>query len=98
MKRTLGPSWTAEQIAAGERFKQGWMDFFGRVGAGAPVVPPGPDAEPNSRAAIRARHEARLLAYPNVVGISEGARMRRGKPTNEPAIVVLVSASFPARA
>ena len=34
MKRTLGPSWTAERIAAGERFKRGWMDFFGRVGAG----------------------------------------------------------------
>ena len=95
MKRTIGPSWTAEQIAAGERFKQGWMDFFGRGGAGAPLVPPGPDAEPDSRAAIRAKHEAWLLAYPNVVGISEGTRMRRGKPTNEAAIVVLVSRKLP---
>ena len=95
MKRTLGPSWTAQQIAAGERLKRGWMDFFGRVGAGAPVVPPGPDAEPDSHAAIRAKHEARLLAYPNVVGVSEGTRMRRGKPTHEPAIVVLVSRKLP---
>ena len=40
---------------------------------------------------MRAKHEARLLAYPNVVGVSEGLRMRRGKPASEPAIVVLVS-------
>ena len=62
MKRTLGPNWTAEQIAAGERFKRGWMDFFGRVGAGAPVVPPGPDAEPDSRAARQARSVAACLS------------------------------------
>jgi hypothetical protein len=80
MKRTLGPSWTAEQIAAGERFKQGWLDFFGRLGAAEPEVPPGLDLEAG-RAAIRAKHEARLLAYPNVVGVTEGTRIRRGKHT-----------------
>jgi len=95
MKRTLGPSWTAEQIAAGERFKQGWLDFFNRLGAAAPEVPPGLDAELGSRAAIRAKHEARLLAYPNVVGVTEGMRMRRGKLTNEPVIAVLVSRKVP---
>lgn len=95
MKRTLGPSWTAEQIAAGERFKQGWLEFFGRLGAAAPVVPPGLDAEAGGRAAIRAKHEARLLAYPNVVGVTEGMRMRRGKPTNEHVITVLVSRKVP---
>ena len=93
MKRTLGPSWTAEQIAAGERFKQGWLDFFGHLGAGAPVVPL--DAEAGSRAAIRAKHEVRLLAYPNVVGVTEGMRMRRGKPTKEHVITVLVSRKVP---
>jgi hypothetical protein len=95
MKRTLGPSWTAEQIAAGERFKQGWLDFFGRSGAAASAVPPGLEAEAGSRAAIRARHEARLLAYPNVVGVTEGTRIRKGKPTNEPVIAVLVSRKVP---
>ena len=98
MKRTIGPSWTAEQIAAGERFKQGWMDFFGRGGAGAPLVPPGPDAEPDSRAAIRAKHEARLLAYPNVVGVSEGTRMRRGNLPMSLQLSCSYPASFPARA
>jgi hypothetical protein len=95
MKRTLGPSWTAEQIAAGERFKQGWLKVFGRLGASAPGVPSGLDAEAGSRAAIRTKHETRLLAYPNVVGVSEGTRMRGGKPTNEPVIVVLVSRKVP---
>jgi hypothetical protein len=72
MKRTLGPSWTAEQIAAGEQFKQGWLEFFSRLGAAAPVVPPGLDAEAGSRAAIRARHEARAACLSK-----RGGRYRR---------------------
>jgi hypothetical protein len=95
MKPTLGPSWTPEQIAAGERFKQSWLDFFGRAGAAAPQVLTGLDAEAGSRAAVRARHEARLLAYPNVVGVTEGTRMRKGRLTNEPVIAVLVSRKVP---
>ena len=58
-------------------------------------MPPGFDAEAGSGAAIRAKHEARLLAYPNVVGVTEGMRMRRGKLTNEPVIAVLVSRKVP---
>jgi hypothetical protein len=88
-------SWTAEQIAAGERFKQGWLDFFGRRGAAVPEAPPVFDAEAGNLASIRATHEARLLAYPNVVGVTEGTRMRRGKLTNEPVITVLVSRKVP---
>jgi hypothetical protein len=95
MKRPLLPSWTTEQIEASERFKQSWLDFVGRLGAAAPDVPPGLDLEAGSRAAIRAKHEARLLAYPNVVGLTEGTRMRRGKLTNEPVITVLVTRKVP---
>jgi hypothetical protein len=95
MKRPLGPSWSTEQIAAGERFKQGWLDFFGRLGAAAPEVPQGLGLEAGSRAAIRAKHEARMLAYPNVVGLTEGTRMRKGKLTNEPVITVLVTRKVP---
>jgi hypothetical protein len=95
MKRTLGPTWTAEQIAEGERFKQGWLDFFGRRGAAVPEAPPVFDAEAGNLASIRATHEARLLAYPNVVGVTEGTRMRRGKLTHEPVITVLVSRKIP---
>jgi hypothetical protein len=95
MKRTLEPSWTAEEIAAGKRFKEGWLKFFGSLGPTARVVPLGLDAEAGTRASILAKHEAQLLAYPNVVGVTEGTRMRRGKPTNEPVIVVLVSRKVP---
>jgi hypothetical protein len=90
MKRTLGPNWSTEQIAAGERFKQGWLDFFGRLGAAAPEVPPDLGLEAGSGAAIRAKHEARLLAYPNVVGLTEetpGARdERRGGAADGPPL------------
>jgi hypothetical protein len=95
MKRTLGPTWTAEQIAQGERFGQAWLDFFGREGAPAPV--PGLDADAARRAAARAKHEAQLLGFPNVVGVIDGVRMRGGKPTDEPAIVVLVSRKVPCK-
>lgn len=95
MKRTLGPSWTADEIAAGKRFGQAWLNFFGREGASAPVVSPSLEADVASRATIRQEHEARLLGYPNVVGVTDGVRMRRGKPTGEPAIVVLVSRKMP---
>jgi len=95
MKRKLGPTWTAEQTAAGERFGRAWVDFFG--GPGAAPVPLGLDTDVASRAAIRAKHEAQLLGYPNVVGVIDGTRMRGGKPTNEHAIVVLVSRKVPRR-
>lgn len=95
MKRTLGPSWTAAQIAAGERFGRAWLDFFARSSTTALLSPPSLDAEVARRAAIRTEHEARLLRYANVVGVTDGMRMRRGKPTNEPAIVVLVSRKVP---
>jgi hypothetical protein len=95
MKRALGPSWTADEIAKGKRFGRAWLEFFGREGAGAPVPPPRLDADVAARAALRQEYEARLLGYPNVVGVTDGVRMRRGKPTDEPAIVVLVSRKVP---
>jgi hypothetical protein len=94
MKRTPGPTWTAEQTAAGQRFGQAWVDFFSGPGPTA-AAPTGLDADVASRTAIRAKHEAQLLGYPNVVGVIDGVRMRGGKPTNEPAIVVLVSRKVP---
>jgi hypothetical protein len=44
---------------------------------------------------VRARHEADLMRYPNVVGIADGIRMRSGKPTGEPAIIVYVERKAP---
>ena len=42
-------------------------------------------------AAVRARHEDRLLRYPNVVAISTGTRTRGGTDTGEPCLVVYVT-------
>lgn len=47
-------------------------------------------------AAVRARHEDRLLRYPNVVGVSEGTRVRGGVDTGEPCLVVYVTRKVPA--
>jgi hypothetical protein len=98
MKRTLPPTWTPEEIAAGDRVARAWMDFFGG-GTGPPALetPAAFGGEAGRMAAVRGRHEARLLAYPNVVGVTEGKRMRRGKPAAESAIVVLVSRKVPRR-
>jgi hypothetical protein len=99
MKRTLPPNWTPEEIAAGDRLARAWMDFFGGP-SGTPAALETPAAfgeEAGRIAVVRGRHEARLLAYPNVVGVTEGKRMRRGKPAAESAIVVLVSRKVPRR-
>lgn len=47
-------------------------------------------------AAVQSRHEGRLLRYPNVVGVSAGTRVRAGRPTGEPCLVVYVTAKVPA--
>jgi hypothetical protein len=45
---------------------------------------------------VRARHEAELMRYPNVVGVADGIATRRGEPTGEQSIVVYVSRKVPA--
>jgi hypothetical protein len=52
-----------------------------------------PDAE---AAEVRARHEAELMRYPNVVGVADGIASRRGESTGEQCIVVYVSTKVPA--
>jgi hypothetical protein len=47
-------------------------------------------------AAVRARHETRLLRYPNVVGVSEGPRVRGGRPAGEQCLIVYVARKVPA--
>jgi len=54
-------------------------------------LPPGWEA-----ADVRARHEAELMRYPNVVGVADGIATRGGKPTGEQSIVVYVSRKVPA--
>lgn len=46
-------------------------------------------------AQARSRHEPALMRYPNVVGVSEGGRMRGGRPTGESSLVVYVERKIP---
>jgi hypothetical protein len=101
MRRDLGPHWSDEQRAAGERLRRSWEEFFtaglGQRGEGEPSgrEPSLPRVEDLSFAAVRARHEASLLGYPNVVAVAEGVRTRRGRPTGERCLVVYVSRKVP---
>jgi hypothetical protein len=97
MKREIKPSWTAEEKSRAEQQRRQWETFF----TGRQTAPRGPrsgQAEITKAAAIdeiQQRHQAELLRYPNVVGVASGIRMRRGKPTGEPCIVVYVSRKVP---
>lgn len=97
MKQELKPSWPDSQRAAGEQFKQAWEDFFSTtpIYAGSEQSPSA-GAQPSKLADIRSRHESKLLQYPHVVGISEGIRTKRGKPTGEQCLVVFVDQKTPA--
>jgi hypothetical protein len=46
-------------------------------------------------AAVQARHERDLMRYPNVVGVGSGTRVRGGKQTGEPCLVVFVERKLP---
>jgi hypothetical protein len=48
-----------------------------------------------SVADARARHEAELMRYPNVVGVADGIATRGGESTGEQCIVVYVSTKVP---
>jgi hypothetical protein len=73
--------------------RDAWDEFFGATPARKTDQPlGGRDARLID---VRTRHEAELMRYPNVVGIADGVRMRGGKPTGQPAIVVYVERKVP---
>lgn len=45
--------------------------------------------------AVKQAHGSFLLSLPNVVGVGVGLRMRRGQPTGEVALVVMVNKKIP---
>ena len=61
---------------------------------GADPSPEDPDRTAKAQAAKKA-HVAFLLGLPNVVGVGVGLRIRRGEPTGEVALVVLVNKKVP---
>ena len=44
---------------------------------------------------VKTKHEGELMRKANVVGVGIGFRRRRGKPTDEPAIIVSVTHKVP---
>jgi hypothetical protein len=97
VKNELGPSWSREQREAGERFRQAWEQLATRSQtAQATSDSPFPGgAVAGKIAEVRARHEADLMRYPNVVGVGEGICTRAGKPTGQPCLVVFVARKIP---
>jgi hypothetical protein len=93
MEKDPPPAWSAEQKAAGDQMRDAWDEFFRATPARKTDEPlGGHDARLLD---VRARHEADLMRYPNVVGVADGVRMRGGKPTGQPAIVVYVERKVP---
>lgn len=55
-----------------------------------------PDSKTLEAIRVKQIHEADLLAKANVLGVGVGMRRRKGEPTDEVAVVVLVSRKVPA--
>lgn len=97
MKQRLEPTWPAEERQAGERLRDAWEEYFSAREGQAGEISGRPSMRPEDAHIIevRARHEAELLRYPNVVGVSTGVRTRRGAPTGEPCLIVYVDRKLP---
>ncbi|MCS7102190.1 MAG: hypothetical protein NZL99_10885 [Burkholderiaceae bacterium] len=95
MKRTLKPAWSAADRAAAQKAFARWDAFFARRQRARPLAAATAHAADAALAQVQARHEARLLRYPNVVGVAAGLRTRRGRPTAQPCLVVYVTRKLP---
>ncbi len=91
MKKTLGPDWSADEIAAGKRFAE--QREVHTASAGGEAAAPIGDVQAKV-AEVLARHEAALLAYPHVVAVADGS-CREGKAAGQPCIVVYVEKMLP---
>lgn len=92
-----GPQWSDEEIEAGDQDRQAWEAFFSaakpETAGEAPKDLKGDEAM--KAAEVRARYEAELLRYPNVVAVGEGIQTKKGIPTGRPCIVVFVERKLP---
>ncbi len=98
MKQKLGPTWTKKQREEGEKMHRAWEVFFSTADKGqvlaetdhvSGLVTGGRISD------ILARHETNLLKFRNVIGVSEGIRTKRGRPTGEPCVTILVRQKIP---
>ncbi len=97
MKKDLHPIWSEQQQLKGKRMHQVWEQFFSE----SKQTEQGAEQSFSQRSedlqlsAVLAQHEAALMSYPNVIGVADGIRMRRGKPTGERCLVVFVNRKLP---
>lgn len=97
MNQKIKPTWTKKEQKAGQQLGQSWDEYFSAREkiSSASGQPHSELAEDGRIADLQARIESKILAYPNVVGVSPGIRTKRGKPTGEPCLVVLVERKIP---
>lgn len=85
-------AWTAAEREAGERSANRWREF-----AEGSDLPQGADHLLAMGAVVEAqqRHENRLLGFDNVVGVASSYKVSGGRPTDTPALAVLVETKQP---
>lgn len=89
-------NWAERDKRAGQKITQAWSEFFAdssNTGTVAADEFTG-HLDYGLVAAIRAKHEKKLFAYPNVVGVSEGIKTRNEIPTGEHCLIVYVTAKI----
>jgi hypothetical protein len=87
MKKSLGPIWSADDIAAGEQMAEKWKTYAS--GTGDDTATPLGGGQ-GSVASVLAKHQDALMAYPNVVAVSDGICMS-GDGAGQACINVYVS-------
>lgn len=95
MKRELGPTWSVEDCEAGELFAQASEKHFRAAEEGHPPEPAVAFSRDTTVTQVVNRQGPALMRYPNVVGVSEGVRMRAGRPTGESSLIVHVERKIP---
>lgn len=90
MTKTPGPNWSADQIAAGRRFADGWRKYAAGTEETQPIT-----EEHTKIAGILARHETALMRYPHVVAVADGICRDEDGAAGTACIVVYVEKRVP---
>lgn len=86
--------WTHDEQAAGARTATAWQKYFSPQGKDR--APEAEVVEATARVAeVQKRHEDRLLALENVVGVATSLKVTKGTPTTTWALAVLVEKKLP---
>lgn len=90
MTKTPGPNWSADQIAAGRRFADGWQKYAETTEATSSLT-----GERTKVADVLARHETELMSYPHVVVVADGVCRDIESSDSADCIVVYVEKRVP---